>query len=720
MHSHPPSVTARRRSAWHLPLLALLLGLAQPLWAAPVTLNLKDADIGALIASISEITGKNFIVDPRVKARVSVISARPMEADEIYQVFLSILAVHGFAAVPGDNVIKIVPAPNAKQEAIPTVQAGLDPGGPDQVITRVIQMKNVSAAQIVPILRPLIPPEGHLAAYAPTNVLIVSDLAANVERIANIIARVDQASGEEVEVVQLRHASAADVVRVLNSLEQSRAQGDATAAAGGAPGAAPRLVADERTNSVLMSGDRSARLRLRTLIAHLDTPLPSGGNTQVVYLRYAKAKDMVPILQGVSQSLNKTPGAAPAPTPGASGGQAAIANIQADEATNSVVITAEPNTLQALKSVIAQLDVRRAQVLVEAVIAEISTDRAAELGVQWVIDGRNDGSVVGLSNFNNGSLSVGTIGRALTSDQAVPELPAIAGAVVGDFTGSIRFGALITALGSDAGTNVLSTPSLVTLDNEEAKIIVGQNVPFVTGSFTTSVGGTTNGTTGLVGNPFQTIERQDVGLTLKIKPQINEGNAIRLDIEQEVSNVVPTATAAIQGPTTNKRALKTSVLVEDGQILVLGGLVDDNLSESLQKVPGLGDIPLIGELFRSRKTSKTKRNLMVFLHPVILRDASQGTLSTNDKYSYIREQQFLARQRGVSLMPDAQTPVLPPPEQVRREGTILDITGQSGAAPTPSAPAAPPAPQPGAAAQPPPTQPPAAPNRARTRDLDRR
>lgn len=650
--------TERTRNA-RLP-CALVLALtifAGPTSADPVTLNLKDADIGALIATVSEITGRNFIVDPRVRARVSVVSARPMEEEEIYQVFLSILSVHGFAAVPGDNIIKIVPAPNAKQEAIPTLESGVGTDGPDQVVTRVIQVRNVSASQIVPILRPLVPPEGHLAAYGPTNVLIVSDLAANVERIANIISRVDQASNEDVEIVALRHATASEIVRVLGSLEQGRQQLDPTA-----PSSQPRLVADERTNSVLMTGDSDARLRMRTLIAHLDTPLPSGGNTQVIYLRYAKAGDLVSILQGVSQQLRTvTTGERPTEAP---------LNIQADDATNSLIITAEPANLRALQQVISQLDVRRAQVLVEAVIAEISTERAAELGVQWAVDGSGSTGMLGLVNFTNSAIPAAAAASAALRGQ-VPDVSgrAFAGAVVGDFTGSFRFGALVSALSSDADANVLSTPSLVTLDNEEAEIVVGQNVPFVTGSFTTSTGGDT----GVVGNPFQTIERQDVGIRLKIRPQINEGNAIKLEIEQEVSNLVESATVATQGPTTNKRMIRTNVLVEDGQILVLGGLIDDRLSESLQKVPGLGDVPVLGQLFRSRRTTKEKRNLMVFLHPVILRDTVQGTLRTNDKYSYIRAQQFLARERGVALMPELETPVLPPPEVVREQGSISNL-----------------------------------------------
>ena len=675
---------------------ALLLGLllAAPAWAAPVTLNLKDADINALVESMSVLTGKNFIVDPRVKGRVTIISAKPMDEKELYEVFLAVLGVHGFAAVPSGKVIKIVPAAGAKQESIPTVdrQLGVEP---DQVVTRVIQVQNVSAAQIVPILRPLIPPQGHLAAYTPTNVLIVSDSAANVERIASIIGRIDLASNEEVEIVALRHASATEVVRVLTALEQGKARNDPAATVG----TPPRMVADERTNSILLSGDKLSRLRLRTLIAHLDTPVDSGGNTQVIYLRYAKAKDLVTVLQGVSKNLSNeaarnapVPGGQAAPPGGgSSGSSASLVDIQADEATNALVITAPPEIIRSIRSVIAQLDVRRAQVLVEAVIAEISAEKAAELGVQWVIDASSNG-LVGFTNFfdaGNASLAnlVGLAAQADSGDLtalSADRVPQGAQIAVGDFTGTNRFGALISALAKDADTNVLSTPVVVTLDNEEAEIVVGQNVPFVTGTYTTSTGGTDTS----VGNPFQTIQRQDVGITLKVKPQINEGNAVKLEISQEVSNVVASANAASQGPTTNKRAIKTNVLVEDGQILVLGGLIDDQLTETAQKVPLLGDVPLLGNLFRYRNTSKLKRNLMVFLHPVILRDPAQGNLYTSSKYSYIRQEQLAARDKGVYLLPDVQSPVLKPQEEVKTQGSILNTEEKKS--PPPVAPPSPP------------------------------
>ncbi len=678
-------------------LAALLLGatLTLPVAAAPVTLNLKDADINALVESMSVLTGRNFIVDPRVKARVTLISSRPMDEKELYEVFLSVLAVHGFAAVPSGKVIKIIPAAGAKQENIPTVEQlrGVES---DQIVTRVIQVENVSAAQIVPILRPLIPPQGHLAAYTPTNVLIISDSAANVERIASIISRIDRASNEEVEMLPLRHASATEIVRVLTALEQGKARADPA----GGVGTPTRMVADERTNSILLSGDQASRLRLRALITHLDTPVDSGGNTQVVYLRYAKAKDMVTVLQGVSKSLS-TEATRNAPMAGAqaasgappggssSGGSSNLVDIQADEATNSLVITAPPDLTRSLRSVIAQLDVRRAQVLVEAVIAEISAEKTAELGVQWVA---STDFAVGFTNLGTDTSSLANIiGLAAQANEgdltnlSAARVPSGMQMAFGDFSGNNRFGALISALAKDADTNVLSTPTVVTLDNEQAEIIVGQNVPFVTGNYTT--GTTSSSTSSTVGNPFQTINREDVGIKLKVKPQINEGNAVKLEIEQEVSSVVPSANAATQGPTTNKRSIKTKVLVENGQVLVLGGLIDDKLDESAQKVPLLGDMPVLGNLFRYRNTTKLKRNLMVFLHPMILRDANEGSLYTSDKYSYIRQQQQAAREGANYLLPNVQAPILKPQNDVKTQGTILNLE-----TPPPPAPAAPPAP----------------------------
>jgi general secretion pathway protein D len=627
-------------------LLLAWLGWSLHAMAADVTLNLKDADISALISTVAAVTDQNFIIDPRVKGKVTVISSRPMNNDEVYQVFLSILKVHGFAAVPSGEVIKIVPDVNAKQDGIPTT-SDKHPGQGDEMVTRVVQVDNVAAAQLVPILRPLIPQQGHLAAYPATNVLIISDRARNVERLVSIIRRIDQVSDSEIEIIPLQHASAAEVVRVLTSL--NRAVPQAKVPGAGAGGQV--LVADERTNSVLLGGDRAERLRMRAIISHLDTPLESGGNTDVIYLRYAVAAEIVDTLMGVGK-IEESGAKQGKPT-----GSRNAFDIQADEATNALVITAPPDIMRTLRRVISQLDIRRAQVLVEAIIAEVSDDTARELGVQWIFNGAQDSTgPVGVISFtNSGSLISDVInGAASVADGG--SFPAIVDNALLGFgrtnSNSFNYIGVLNAIASDTNNNILSTPTLVTLDNEEAEIIIGENVPFLTGSFTST--GSGEGVT----NPFQTIERQDVGLTLKIKPQINEGDAMRLEIEQEISTIAPSLAGA-SDIITKKRSIKTTVMVDDSEMVVLGGLIEERIGEDIQKVPLLGDIPFLGELFTSRTADVTKANLMVFIHPVILRDNATTQLYTNSKYNYIRSMQLGAQEDGVNLLPSKNHPVLP-------------------------------------------------------------
>jgi len=623
---------------------------AVPLHAETVTLNLKDADIGALISTVAEVADKNFIVDPRVKGKVTVISSRPMDSDEVYQVFLSILKVHGFAAVPTGEVIKIIPDVNAKQDSIPTT-SDRHPGVGDEMVTRVIQVDNVTAAQLVPILRPLVPQQGHLAAYPATNVLIISDRADNVERLVNIIRRIDKVSDSEVEIIPLSHASATEVVRVLTSLTRATSVGKAP----GAGGSDQVLVADERTNSVLLGGDRSNRLRLRAIISHLDTPLESGGNTDVIYLRYADAKDIAAVLTGVGKFEEKD---ATAPGKAVASSRSSF-DIQADESTNSLVITAPPDIMRTLRRVISQLDIRKAQVLVEAVIAEVSDTVARELGVQWLFADPGGRKVpVGVVSFTNSGTPITDLANTAADianggGGTLPSITDNALLGLGDVgRNQFSFAAVLNALASDANTNILSTPTLVTLDNEEAEIVIGRNVPFVTGSFTST--GASSGST----NPFQTIQREDVGLTLKIKPKINEGDALRLDIQQEVSSIADSVAGA-SDLVTNKRSIKTNVMVDDGQIVVLGGLIEEQIGESVQKVPLLGDIPLLGLLFKSKTADVTRTNLMVFIHPVILRDSNLAAEYTTSKYNYLRELQRMQDQDGVNLLPGKSHPVLP-------------------------------------------------------------
>ncbi|MDM8558919.1 type II secretion system secretin GspD [Thiotrichales bacterium HSG14] len=627
--------------------LLLWFGSSTFVSADSVTLNFRKTDINDLINLISEVTQKTFVVDPRVKGQVTVISNEAMGSDQVYEVFLSILSVHGFTAISNGPVIKIIPENLAKSQNSPVLSPNESLEG-DTLITQIVQIKNVSAPQLIPLLRPLIRQQGHLVAYPANNTLVISDHANNVHRLLKIIRRIDKADDIDIEIIVLEHASAAEVVRILTTLEQKKT--GARAAQGTKN--APTIVADERTNSVLISSNGETRLRFRTLITHLDTPIKNIGNTQVVYLRYALAKDLVNILKGVSESLepekNKSHSSAT---------KLVKTNIQADESTNSLIITAAPKVQQNLQAVIRQLDVRRAQVLVEAVIAEVSTDMARELGVQWFAYGKDGATPVGISNFDNtGVRIVDLASAAYQADQNntlnVPNIGAGSFFGLGQFNSSLlNFGVLLRALSADTNTNVLSTPSLLTLDNQEAEIVVGQNVPFVTGQYTST------GVTGNIANPFQTIQREDIGIKLKVKPQINEGNAVKLEIEQEVSSISRSSLAATD-LVTNKRTIKTTVIIEDGSMIVLGGLIDEDLQQTTQKVPGLGDLPIIGGLFRSQSTQKVKRNLMVFLHPVIIRDAISEKLISGGKYTQMRAKQLEQKAQGLPLMSAEEIPVL--------------------------------------------------------------
>jgi general secretion pathway protein D len=592
--------------------------------AEEVTLNFSDADLVAVINSVSQITGKNFIIDPRVKGKITVVSAKPLNKDEVYNVFLSILQVHGFATVPTKNAIKIIPDATAKQNATPLTNSAQSPD--DQLITRVLTVEHINSAQLVPILRPLVAQQGHLAAYSATNMLIISDRAANIRRMERIVSEMDKETDSDVEIIKLKHAFAAEVVRLLGSLASGSPEQK------GAGGSDVKFTADERTNSVLLSGEKMSRLKYRAIISDLDSPVKSSGNTHVVYLRYAEAKNLADILNSVGKEVIKSEGKNSGST--GAGSKAETVSIQADETSNALVITAPAAIFPSLRSVIQQLDIRRAQVHIEAIIAEVSLDTANELGVQWLIDGSNKGNPALSSQLPGTGASISGIaaGVATGNAAAIPDGLSLALGSVND-SNSLNFITLIRALNTDTETNLLSTPSIVTLDNQEASIIVGQNVPFVTGSSTSS---TTAGTA----NPFQTIERQDVGTTLKVKPQINEGNTITLDIDQEVSTVSQAATSAVD-IVTNKRAIKTTVQLEDGQLLVLGGLIDDTVIKVQQKIPLLGDIPFVGALFRSNSTRRIKQNLLVFIRATIIRDPIIARDLSQKKYNFMRNIQLM-------------------------------------------------------------------------------
>jgi general secretion pathway protein D len=648
--------------------LALALGsIATPTWAqGSITPNYKDADLSQIIEAVSAVTGKNFIVDPRVKAQVTMLSSTPMSPAAFYEAFLSILQVHGFVAVPSGDTIKIIPDANARQ-----VPANDLPGrvssSSDEIVTQVVAVKNVSAAQLVPILRPLIPQYGHLAAYPASNMLIISDRASNVNRMMRIIQRIDQQGDEAVDVVQLQHASAAEVVRIVNSLYTG---------AGAAEGAGMpqiKIIADERTNSVLISGENSQRLRLKTLVAHLDTPLSTGGDTQVRYLNYADAEKIATKLREQIQGIT----AAAMPLTGAGGGGAPTAptlsggagdksvTIWAEPQTNALVVSAPPKVMRSVMAIVDRLDIRRAQVLVEAILVEMSADKAMDLGVNWLIaDTDSNGNSLPAGGFIQpvDGTGIGQIIQGVLNPDAIAGLPSGLTMGLGQIVnGGTSWAAVIRAVGGMGNTNIIATPSIVTLDNEEAEIKVAQEVPFVTGQYTNQ------GIPGQGGqvNPFQTIQREEVGNILKITPQINRGSSVLLKIAQESSSIAASSQqVSTNDLITNKRTLTTNVMVEDGGIIVLGGLISDEVRESRSQVPFLGSIPILGELFKTRSVDKVKTNLMIFIRPRILRDGVDAAIESNAKYNYIRKEQVERNNGRVPLMPGERQPTLPPLEQL--------------------------------------------------------
>jgi general secretion pathway protein D len=655
-----------------------------------ITPNFKDANIATIVETVSEVTGKNFIIDPRVNAQVTMFSRTPMSPDAFYEAFLAILQVHGYVALPAGNVIKILPDANARQHPALDLPDRVSPGS-DEIVTQVIAVQNVSAAQLVPILRPLIPQYGHLAAYPASNILIVSDRAANVNRIWRIIRRIDQAGDDDVEVVPLQNASSAEVVRIVNSLYQAQA-----AAEGGGGGSALRLVADERSNSVLISGESSRRLRIKALLAHLDTPLESGGDTQVRYLRYADAEKIAPKLKeqvtGIAQAAAPTGGGqAPAAAPPTSVAAAERSTtIWADPETNALVITAQPKVMRQLMAVIDKLDIRRLQVLVEAIIVDVSLRKSSELGVNWAVFSDKDDTRIPAAAFLGNVGGVNLIQLAQAVDNPASSPPALAsGTTIGIGrigAGEVNFAAMLRALRSDNDSNIIATPSALTMDNQEAEIKVATEVPFVTGSFTNTGQGGDNNV-----NPFQTIQREEVGTILKLTPQINEGDAVMLKIELESSDVVPIN----EGPqgavdlTTNKRTITTNVLIEDGGIIVLGGLISENFNRQESRVPFLGRLPILGHAFKTRSGRNDRSNLMVFIRPKILRDAEQTAIETNQKYNYIREEQRKVGRELLPLIPGATRPILPeppPPPPRKDEGPTPQSPPRESAAPVPGAP----------------------------------
>ena len=618
--------------------------------AQEYTVNLKDTDIQEFIKFVADVTGTTMVVDPNVKGKVRVISSKPVSQAELYDLFLSILDVQGYTAVRSGQVIRIVPSKDARSSPVPIMEDQAAVGN-DEYVTQVIRLDNISAAKLIPVLRPLVPQQAHMAAYAPSNAIIISDIRSNIGRIVDIIERMDRSAVQTTEIIRLKYGVAEDVVSMLNTLEKSR-QGEGAEADKEAV-----LVADKRTNSVVVTADEMSVDRIRKLVAYLDTPLEQSGNVRVIYLEYADATEIAEVLTRVMQNISRL-------EEGGSNKRAGSgeSTIEADEGTNSLIITADTDEMAALEAVIARLDIRRAQVLIEAIIVEVTVLEGQELGLQWLF--ANDNGVYGSNITTNEARrnSLSQLGGALVPDdgsenigtrEVAASLATMSGTTLGwgVVDESLTMTVILNALESQGNTNILSTPSLLTLDNEEAFITVGQQVPFVTGSYTNT--GVGNGAS----NPFQTIERQSVGVTLKVTPQINEGDAVVMDITQEVSSLGPALIAS--DIITNERKIETMVLANDGNIVVLGGLVEDKVTDSSEGVPVLSSIPLLGRLFRSDAVEVTKQNLLVFIRPTIIRNDEDLAGATAEKYRFIRDQQMERRERGLMFLDDGNLPVLP-------------------------------------------------------------
>ena len=618
--------------------------------AQEYTVNLKDTDIQEFIKFVADVTGTTMVVDPNVKGKVRVISSKPVSQAELYDLFLSILDVQGYTAVRSGQVIRIVPSKDARSSPVPIMEDQSAVGN-DEYVTQVIRLDNISAAKLIPVLRPLVPQQAHLAAYAPSNAIIISDIRSNIGRIVDIIERMDRSAIQTTEIIRLKYGVAEDVVSMLNTLEKSR-QGEGADADKEAV-----LVADKRTNSVVVTADELTVDRIRKLVTYLDTPLEQSGNVRVIYLEYADATEVSEVLTRVMQNISRLEEGGSSKRAGSG-----ESTIEADEGTNSLIITADTDEMAALEAVIARLDIRRAQVLIEAIIVEMTVTEGQDLGLQWLF--ANDNGVYG-SNITTDEArrqSLGQLGGALVPDDGsenigTREVAASLATIPGTTLGwgvvdeSLTMTVILNALESQGNNNILSTPSLLTLDNEEAYITVGSEVPFVTGSYTNT--GVGNGAS----NPFQTIERESVGVTLKVTPQINEGNAVVMDIVQEVSTLAPSLIAS--DLITNERKIETMVLANDGNIVVLGGLVSDEIQDDSQGVPVLSSIPLVGRLFRSDSVKVTKQNLLVFIRPTIIRDDEDLAGATAEKYRYIRDQQMERRERGLMFLDDGNLPVLP-------------------------------------------------------------
>lgn len=685
---------AHKRSAYGVFMaLPLLAALAFPANAQTWKINLRDADLTAFVNEVADITGKNFAVDPRVKGTVTVISNKALTRDQVYDLFLGVLNVNGVVAVPSGNTIKLVPDTNARSSGTPFDSRNRIRG--ELVVTRVIWLENTNPSDIIPAIRPLMPQYAHLAAIPGTNALIVSDRAENIEQIEKLVRTLDGTGDDDIEAISLRNSQAEEIIGLVDAMSATGTSRDVR-------GSRVRLISDARSNRLLVKGDAASRKRIRELVQMLDVaPADRLGGLRVFRLKHASAKNLAQMLQGLvtgqntssssnstssnnssfsNSSNNTTTGTTSNTGSSSSLGNGASVNLTslgsnsnsnnnqlstfsaggisiiADETQNALIVKAEPALMREIESAIDQLDSRRSQVLIEAAIVEVSGSTGEQLGIQWALGDLTSG--VGLINFNNVGASLAQIGAGVaaggTAAASVASQLAGAAIALGDVrekNGQTNFyGALIQALDSNSKANLLSVPSVLTLDNEEAHIVVGQNVPFITGSATLTSGGTAS--------PYQTVERKDVGLTLKVIPHIGDGGTIRLEVEQEVSAVVPTNNAVSKTDiTTTKRLIKTAILAEDQQTIVLGGLIQDDNSSTTQAVPGLSKVPVLGRLFRSDNDSHEKRNLLVFLHPTIIRDGQSVNDLTQKRYGQVR---------GLQLILDPNGNITRLPEQIDR------------------------------------------------------
>ncbi|MEN3363655.1 MAG: ral secretion pathway protein [Burkholderiales bacterium] len=744
MKKIPTAKTSKKNADWRRRMAAAMMVCviaggqpavyAQDPSANQATLNFVGADIESVIKAIGHYTGNTFIIDPRVKGTINLVSEKPVNKQQAFNLLASALRLQGYAMVRTDNIVKVVPEADAKIQAAPTAPGAVRG---DQIATQIFRLNYETAANMVPVLRPLISPNNTINANPGNNSIVITDYADNLRRLGRIISALDAPATSELDVVPIRHAVASDIAVMVNRLlEPSQGPG----APGGESGRVG-VLADSRTNAVIVRAPSLARGNLaKSLIAKLDQPTAQPGNVHVVHLKNADAVKLAQTLRAVVASETSIPGASqqaggapqqqqqsafggqqqtggqqqaglggqgsqqgqqtPASLP--TGGAAGF--IQADPSTNTLIITASEAVYRNLRAVIDLLDARRAQVYVESLIVEVSADKAAEFGIQWLGlsgDATSSYRVGGGTSFASGGDNI--VNQAISRATTGNPLPPGRGLTLGIFRqigGELGLGALARALESDVNANILSVPNLITLDNEEARIIVGQNVPFITGQFTTQASG---GAAGV--NPFQTIERRDVGLALRVRPQISEGGTIKLQIYQETSAVQDTSNPA--GIITSKRSIESNVLVDDGQVIVLGGLIEDRMSDSAEKVPGLGDIPVVGNLFRYQTRKRTKTNLMVFLRPTVIRTAEQSANVLTDRYDYIRGIQSGQQPMPSWALPNGTVPTIPPLIEGRPQGSpMLNIAPPKPAngLPPGDVQQIPPASVPAPTAPPPPTQ----------------